>query len=252
MRRPEDSGISDIDEIPLARRFKPIRAVSSKSFRYLLYGSIFLTFLSVFITVRSNSIEKLSNSARQEQLEAMISKDGLLLGHFPYPEASKNDLISVYPGLEVHRDIFEALKRMRAAASKEGINLVLLSGYRSIDLQRMIFYENKSIRNQIAIERAKVSAPPGYSEHSTGYAIDIGDSTMRHTDFEVEFEKTPAFLWLKRNAPRYHFVLSFPKNNLQGVSYEPWHWRFEGTVEALQKFDPANNMMRLERKTKTK
>ena len=251
MSRADDSGINDIDEIPLARRFKPIRAVSSKRFRYVLFVSVFLTLLSVFITIRSNSIEKLSNSARQKQLEAMISKDGLLLGHFPYSEVSKNDLISVYPGLEVHSDTFEALKKMRAAAAKEGISLVFLSGYRSINLQREIFYENKSIRNQIAIERARVSAPPGYSEHSTGYAIDIGDANMRQTDFEVEFEQTPAFLWLKRNAAKYHFVLSFPRNNVQGVSYEPWHWRFEGTVEALKQFEPANNMMRFERKTKT-
>ena len=134
---------------------------------------------------------------------------------------------------------------MRSAASKEGISLVLLSGYRSINLQRDIFYENKSIRNQTAIERAKVSAPPGYSEHSTGYAIDVGDGSYPNTHFEVEFEHTPAFKWMKKYAPKYHFVLSFPNENKQGVSYEPWHWRFEGTVEALRKFEPANKTLGL-------
>ena len=150
MSRSKDSGTKDIDEIPLARRFKPISAVYSRRFRYVLLGSIFLTFLSIFITLGSNSIEKLSNSVRQKQLEAMISEDGLLLGHFPYPEVSKNELTSAYPGLEVDIDTFKALKQMRAAAANDGISLVLLSGYRSIDLQRKIFYENKSIRNQIS------------------------------------------------------------------------------------------------------
>ena len=68
--------------------------------------------------------------------------------------------------------------------------MILLSGYRSINLQREIFYGRKKARNQIAIERAKVSAPPGYSEHSTGYAIDLGDGRRRETDLEVEFEST--------------------------------------------------------------
>ena len=68
-----------------------------------------------------------------------------------------------------------------------------LSGYRSINLQNEIFYSLKSIRNQEAAERARVSAPPGYSEHSTGFAIDIGDATQRETDFEPEFENTDAF-----------------------------------------------------------
>jgi len=122
--------------------------------------------------------------------------------------------------------------------------LQLLSGYRSIDLQREIFYENKSLRNQTAVERSMDSAPPGYSEHSTGYAIDVGDGNYPNTHFEVEFEKTPAFKWMKRFAPKYHFVLSFPPNNKQGVTYEPWHWRFEGTVNALRKFEDANKIIK--------
>ena len=67
---------------------------------------------------------------------------------------------------------------------------------------------------------------------------------MRETDLEVEFESTPAFRWLQKNAARYHFVLSFPKGNTQKVSYEPWHWRFEGTVEALRQFETSNERKR--------
>ena len=127
-------------------------------------------------------------------------------------------------------------------ASQKGISLQLLSGFRSIELQRDIFYENKSFRNQTAVQRSRDSAPPGYSEHSTGYAIDVGDGNYPETHFEVEFEQTPAFKWMKRFASKYHFVLSFPAGNKQGVSYEPWHWRFEGTVKALRKFEDANKI----------
>ena len=110
-------------------------------------------------------------------------------------------------------DMRDSLIKMREEAKKDGIYLVFLSGYRSINLQNDIFYSLKSIRNQEAAERARVSAPPGYSEHSTGFAIDIGDATHRETDFETHFENTDAFGWLKKNAAKFHFKLSFKKDN---------------------------------------
>ena len=100
----------------------------------------------------------------------------------------------------------------------------------------------KSIRKQNALERARVSAPPGYSEHSTGFAIDIGDANNRQTDFVIEFENTDAFKWLKNNAAKYHFKLSFDKNN-KNVDYEPWHWRYEGSIEALKVFEASNRKL---------
>jgi D-alanyl-D-alanine carboxypeptidase len=58
------------------------------------------------------------------------------------------------------------------------------------------------------------------------------------------FESTPAFNWLKANANRFHFRLSFPQGNSQGVNYEPWHWRFEGSAEALRTFEAAQRLDR--------
>ena len=67
---------------------------------------------------------------------------------------------------------------------------------KSINLQNEILYSLKSFRNQAAPERARVSASPWYCEHSTGFAIDIGDSAQREPDFETEFENTDTFRWL--------------------------------------------------------
>ena len=136
-------------------------------------------------------------------------------------------------------DMRDSLIKMREEAKKDGIYLVFLSGYRSINLQNDIFYSLKSIRNQEAAERARVSAPPGYSEHSTGFAIDIGDATQRETDCETDFENTDAFRWLIKNAAKFHFKLSFNKDN-EYIDYEPWHWRYEGSIEALKVFESSN------------
>ena len=228
------------DDIPLAKRIKSIKTINIKSF--LRIGIIFLGLGIVFTVLANKSVLRQTNSSNDSINALDTTQDKSLLGHLPYPEASRDDLILFSPGIYVHKDIYKKLKEMQFKAAQRGISLQLLSGYRSINLQREIFYENKSIRNQTAIERSRDSAPPGYSEHSTGYAIDVGDGNYPNTHFEVEFAQTPAFKWMKRYASKYHFVLSFPPNNKQGVTYEPWHWRFEGTVNALRKFEAANKI----------
>ena len=175
-------------------------------------------------------------------MQNAINNDHSILGHLPYSEISKEKLVVIAPNVEVHIDMSKALLKMREDAKNDGIFLIFLSGYRSINLQKEIFYSLKSIRNQIASERARVSAPPGYSEHSTGFAIDIGDANKRETDFEVEFENTEAFKWLQKNAAKYHFKLSFDQNN-KNVDYEPWHWRYEGSIEALKVFETSNRIL---------
>ena len=136
----ESSGSNNSGEIPLARRFKPVRGVSSSSYRYLMFGSIFLTLFSVFITIKLKPVVKNSGVLTEGQANTNLSQEELLLGHFPYPEASITDLIAIYPGLKVHKDTYSALKKMRAAAAADGIYLTALSGFRSIDLQREILY----------------------------------------------------------------------------------------------------------------
>ena len=185
--------------------------------------------------VRKIELKHISNL----NLQSKTIYDNRILGHLPYNEISKEKLVLIEPNIKVHTDMRDSLLKMREEAKKDGIYLVFLSGYRSINLQNDIFYSLKSIRNQEAAERARVSAPPGYSEHSTGFAIDIGDATQRETDFETEFENTDAFKWLKKNAAKFHFKLSFSKDN-KYIDYEPWHWRYEGSIEALKVFESSN------------
>ncbi len=210
--------------------------------KYFLFITFFLIFTLPFIGLAFKSNLKI-NFSRDNISRQIVNDDPSILGHLPYKEISKEKLVLIEPNIKVHIDMSESLLKMREDAMKDGIYLVFLSGYRSINLQNDIFYSLKSMRNQIAAERARVSAPPGYSEHSTGFAIDIGDAYNRETDFEVEFEKTDAFRWLNKNAAKYHFKLSFNKNN-KNVDYEPWHWRYEGSIEALKVFEASNRNLK--------
>ena len=232
----------DIDQfdIPLAKRTY-LNNPNSTLLKKLLIFSPFL-FLIFSVTalrlIKNIEIGSLDNLNFQPQ----INHDHRILGHLPYAEISKEKLVLIEPNIEVHMDMRDSLLKMREEAKKDGIYLVFLSGYRSINLQNDIFYSLKSIRNQVAAERARVSAPPGYSEHSTGFAIDIGDATQRETDFETDFENTNAFRWLIKNAAKFHFKLSFNKDN-KYIDYEPWHWRYEGSIEALKVFESANRKL---------
>ena len=229
----------DIDQfdIPLAKRTF-LRNPSSTLLKKLLIFSPFLILVfsvAALRFIRNVELIPLSNL----KFEVKRNHNARILGHLPYEETPKEKLVLIEPNIEVHMDMRDSLLKMREEAKKDGIYLVFLSGYRSINLQNDIFYSLKSIRNQEAAERARVSAPPGYSEHSTGFAIDIGDATQRETDFETAFENTDAFRWLIKNAAKFHFKLSFNKDN-KYIDYEPWHWRYEGSIEALKVFESAN------------
>lgn len=162
-------------------------------------------------------------------------------GHYAYKEAPISELQSiVFDGrIKLRKNAAQKFQEMVADARAQGIILVPISGFRSVTEQQYLFFDIKAQRGQDAAERAQVSAPPGYSEHHTGYAVDIGDGRLPATNLSPAFENTGAFRWLKANAPRYSYEMSFPKNNPQGVSYEPWHWRFVGDRDSLETFYKA-------------
>ena len=232
----------DIDQfdIPLAKRTYLNNPNSTLLKKLLIFSPFFLLIFSFAALRFIRNVELIPLNNLKFQVER--NHDARILGHLPYNETPKEKLVLIEPNIEVHMDMRDSLLKMREEAKKDGIYLVFLSGYRSINLQNDIFYSLKSIRNQEAAERARVSAPPGYSEHSTGFAIDIGDATQRETDFETDFENTDAFRWLIKNAAKFHFKLSFNKDN-KYIDYEPWHWRYEGSIEALKVFERSNRKL---------
>lgn len=123
--------------------------------------------------------------------------------------------------LWLHPQAAHAWHRMQAAALADGIVLEALSGYRSHDHQLGIFARKRA--RGLALEAIlAVNAAPGFSEHHSGCALDIG--TPGAPPAEEAFERTPAFAWLRAHAPAHGFSLSYPRGNPHGIAYEPWHW----------------------------
>lgn len=117
----------------------------------------------------------------------------------------------------------EAWHSMRTAALDEGCTLVLVSAFRSYAYQEQILLR-KLARGVSWSDILSVSAYPGFSEHHTGRAIDIGSPDS--LDLTESFEQTPEFQWLSERAASFGFHMSYPRDNLFGIAYEPWHWAF--------------------------
>lgn len=120
-------------------------------------------------------------------------------------------------------DAARAWWAMKAAARLAGLRIELVSAYRSHAEQAELIA--RKLRAGMALQRIfALSAPPGYSEHHTGRALDI--NTDGCAPAEQEFAATPAFGWLQAHARRFGFVLSYPENNASGFVFEPWHWYY--------------------------
>jgi D-alanyl-D-alanine carboxypeptidase len=115
----------------------------------------------------------------------------------------------------------QAWTAMVGAARTENVALLLVSGFRSVEYQRELF--EKKLAANLPIDRIlAVNAAPGFSQHHTGCAADVG--TPGCESLTEDFENTEAFRWLVRNAGSFGFSLSYPRGNDFGFIYEPWHW----------------------------
>lgn len=117
-----------------------------------------------------------------------------------------------------------AWRAMKAAAAEADVALHLVSAFRSFERQCEIV-RAKLAAGQSLDRILEVSAPPGYSEHHTGRAVDIGASA--NDPLDETFDATAAYGWLTLNAARHGFALSYPRGNRYGYRYEPWHWLYD-------------------------
>ncbi len=124
--------------------------------------------------------------------------------------------------IQILEDIEPFLVDMLEDATDDGINLRVISAFRSFEEQMSL---KSAYVTQYGSGANQFSADQGYSEHQLGTTLDFG--TPEVTGAYMSFESTTAFEWLQNNAHKYGFILSYPKGNSY-YQYEPWHWRFVG------------------------
>lgn len=132
---------------------------------------------------------------------------------------------------QIHAQVWPFLFELFQNAENAGVNLQIISAFRSFNTQEHLKDSYKVVYGTGANQ---FSADQGYSEHQLGTAVDFTTPALG-SDFSA-FEHTSAYGWLLSNAYKYGFTLSYPKDNAYYI-FEPWHWRFVGVglAEALQR-----------------
>ena len=192
--------------------------------------------------------EQSSQETKQQQLAEEFAKEKeeyyLLLANAenPLPQDWSIQTEEVQNGYEMDKRAAPAMREMIQAAKEDGVELMLCSAYRSVEKQQQLFdrsqqaYMAQGMSEEEAYAKtATETAIPGTSEHQTGLAADIVTPTYQMLD--AGFADTPAGQWLSEHAAEYGFVLRYPqdKQEVTGIIYESWHYRFVGKTHAKLK-----------------
>ena len=157
------------------------------------------------------------------------------------PENFSVDLTMTKYGYEVDSRIVDDVTALIEGAAKDNVKLLICYGYRTLEQSQQLF--DKQLRKQLSYglsqeaalaEAKRWVAPPGTSDHHTGLALDI--VTPEHQVLNHEFFNTPAGQWMAEHSWEYGFVIRFPKDKqeITGITYEPWHLRFVGKEHAAE------------------
>ena len=118
----------------------------------------------------------------------------------------------------IRKDARDAYEKMAEAAKKDTIDLIAQSGFRSRGYQARVI-KRRMTEGKTFAQIIKFVAPPGYSTHEIGNAVDL-------KAFTTTFAESKAYAWLKENAHNFGFSETYPKDNNR-LAWEPWHWEYQ-------------------------
>ena len=167
-----------------------------------------------------------------------VSKKELMLVnkyHYLTKDYSPKDIVSIsnyyaYGDNEIKELVYKQFKKMWNAAKQEDLTLIITSSYRDYEFQDNLWNSRADTYGEEVADSGTARA--GFSEHQTGYTLDIVTYNSQLNDFE----NTDEFKWLQNNAHKYGFILRYPKDKeeITGYDYESWHYRYVGEETATK------------------
>ena len=156
-----------------------------------------------------------------DEVDALVNKYHKLPSNYEAKDLVTLSKTYSSRGHKIKKAASEPLMKMIDAARADGLNLLVISGYRTERTQRGLF--NNSVKRHGMDHALIYSAKPGYSEHQLGLAVDLNIT-------EESFDQTKEYKWLKANSYKYGFIERYPKGKefITGYGYEPWHYRYLG------------------------
>lgn len=178
---------------------------------------------------RYDDVETLFTSPREWQMTLVDTIYALPRSYMAPPGLVSVQNAGLSGGEQVRRRVVDDLAALALAARNHGTPLKVVSGYRNYQQQKYLY--EREVRNKGLEAGRLLVARPGHSEHHMGTAIDVGSATNTTAAWKYQdWAETPAGKWLKNNAWRYGFLMSYPKGrqDVTCYQYEPWHYRYVG------------------------
>lgn len=184
----------------------------------------------ITLNAKNSNIKKNVTIVVMENKPKIEEKDGITYVNDILIVNKTYNLPKDYDPGSLREETLNAYKKMKNAALKDNIKLWIASGYRSYDTQDELY--NYYVKIDGKDKADTYSARPGYSEHQTGFAMDLNI-------VDSSFEGTPEAIWLENNSYKYGFIIRYPKDkeDITGYKYEPWHVRYLGENLAKEVYD---------------
>ena len=210
--------------------------------RYLAYKeknktlSMTEVIINVNIGLDNEYYTNTKEAENQNKYYILVNKYNYLTKDYVPKNLENVSLQYARSGMQLVDYVKNAFEKMAKDAKKEGLSLIVTSGYRSYS------YQNELYNGYVKLDGQKdadtYSARAGFSEHQTGLAADIYNGKTSYTTFE----QTKEFNWMQENAHKYGFILRYPKDkeHITGYKYESWHYRYVG--EKIAKYIKENNI----------
>ena len=203
--------------------------IDSKLDRYMKYDKS-KNVNDIIATVNTNTdFEHYDNTSKADITKGKL----MLVNKYNYLDDSYecSDLVKVsneYANLNgnmLNSEAYSAIKELIDDALKEDYHIRINYSYRSYETQEDIYNGYKNSKGEEYADG--ISIRPGFSEHQTGYAVDVG---VQSKYSKGAFKSSNEYKWMKENAYKYGFILRYPegKENLTGCNSEPWHYRYVG------------------------
>ncbi len=173
-----------------------------------------------------------------------LTRGSLILvnGEHEYRFDENDELVPIYGNknkaymvkdalVNVNRPTLDALNEMMLAFREETgrKNILVVSGVRSYEAQEELY--NARVKQWGQEETDRLTARPGYSEHHTGYAVDLNIYLQNGI---AKLTNEGDYAWIYSHAPEYGFIQRYSddKAELTGISDESWHFRYVGVPHA--------------------
>lgn len=176
----------------------------------------------------------------KDGITKLVNKENALSSNYEPNDLVKVNVESTKDNIYMSEIAAKNLENMFKAAKEEGINLYIVSGYRSSSYQNNLYYRSLKRRGREYTE--KYVAQASHSEHQTGLAADISSESIGYKLISA-FEHTEEGRWLDKNAYKYGFILRYKKDRVEdtGYGFEPWHFRYVG--KDIAKYIYENNLI---------